>query len=194
VTETDELRNKVEELMKKIEKLETHTTTTMTTNSHNVNSNNTNININYNMVSFGREDLHLLNASEKNRIINGGTNAIPLHVRYVHFNDRLPQNMNIYKTNLRDNTVDIYDGAKYIKANCKQMIDTLIDSGMIDIESLLEGEYKNEHGYMVLKTKETLELLKNNHKDTVKEQTDRVTRILYNEKDKPIKRRGKCEP
>jgi len=99
-----------------------HNTQNNTLNDNRVIINNNN-NINVNMVTFGRERLEMLTEEEKLEILKGGVNAILRHMQIVHFNERLPQYMNIYRTNLRDKTCDVYDCGKWRKADLKKMVE-----------------------------------------------------------------------
>jgi len=191
--------NKIKVLEEKLELLEktinnTNNTNIITTNNTNntntntnntmnnmINSNNTNINI----VNFGQERISKLTEEEELKIIEGGANSIANHVSLVHFNKRLPEYMNVYNTNLRGNTCDVYYNGKWKKYKVKKIIDTLITNGVIDIQDLLI-KYNNIHNFSVKCTREIVQDIENHNKKQIKEQNDRISTILYNEKDKPL--------
>jgi hypothetical protein len=100
-------------------------------NSHNTTNNTTNNTFNnlINIHSYKetRKQLltnfpvRLLNDSIKN-IIKG----IPLLVKYVHYNKKKPENMNIKGKGLTSNYLLIYNGKKYVYRNKIELIQSLI--------------------------------------------------------------------
>lgn len=164
-------------------------------NNINNNINNTlndnrviNNNIHINMVSFGREKLSMLTENEKIKILTSGINAVLTHAELVHFNQRLPQYMNIYRTNLSNNTCDVFEAGKWHKADLKKMVELIIHYGVTEIQDII-NEFPEQNGFLVKQTKDTLYDLENNNKKVTKEQTKKINLALYNEREKAIKNR-----
>jgi hypothetical protein len=157
--------------------------------------NNINIIVNnnsINMVNFGREQLSMLTEKEKMEILTAGNNAIVRHIQNVHFNKRLPQFMNIYRTNMRDNKCHIYENGKWHQTDLNVAIEFLIEYGLTDIDDIIE-EFPDKNGFSIKNTKDMVHYLKNNTKKMMKEQKTKVGTILYNEKEKAlaIKKKGR---
>lgn len=156
-------------------------------NTTNNTQNNINIivNNNINMVDFGREQLSMLNEKEKMEILTAGNNAIVRHIQNVHFNKRLPELMNIYRTNMRDNKCHTYENGKWYQTDLNFAIELLIEYGMTDIDDIIE-EFPDKSGFSIKNTKDLVHFLKNNNKKMMKEQKTKVGTILYNEREKSI--------
>ena len=179
--EIEKLKVEVLELKKQIEsKDKVNEMNVIITNNNTINTVN-----NISIVNFGQERISKLTEEEELKIIEGGANSIANHVSLVHFNKRLPEYMNVYNTNLRGNTCDVYYNGKWKKYKVKKIIDTLITNGVIDIQDLLI-KYNNIHNFSVKCTREIVQDIENHNKKQIKEQNDRISTILYNEKDKPL--------
>jgi len=73
------------------------------TNTNIIGNNNTNTNnnntVNINIVTFGKEDISKIDVKEiveKHLMKAKGVDMISLFLKYMHFNDKLPENKNIY--------------------------------------------------------------------------------------------------
>jgi hypothetical protein len=84
-----------------------------------VNSSGTNNNINngnqiyINILPYGSEDINKLSVSDYKRIFGRGMNSTPALVEKLHFDKNVPENHNVYISNLRDEYVLMYDGKKW---------------------------------------------------------------------------------
>ncbi len=140
----------------------------------------------YNIVSLGNENLlQTLTQKEQLNILNKKTKCLDYLIKYVHFNDKYPQFKNICITNQNNNIAYKYDSFenKFMATTKEQLLDTLIDCRMEDIDIFLE----NNNGLIDVSLKEAVERFVNkmdideNFKNTKK--TD-IKLMLYNCKDK----------
>jgi hypothetical protein len=88
----------------------------ITTNSHNnniINSQNTVNNVTIN--AFGKEDLQYIidNPDFMKQCLKDKEYGLIECLKKIHYNEEVPQNQNIKKTNRKDDFVDIYDGNKW---------------------------------------------------------------------------------
>lgn len=137
-----ELIKELEMTKKKLEVLENKTPLNQTTNqtlNQTININNTIIVLNgYNDTNVSKlNDRYFLKA------INKMIMSVPTMIRDVHFNPMLPENQNIYISNMRNGYVMVYNTeTKNWDARPKEeMIDRLINDREYDIQEWLgEGE------------------------------------------------------
>lgn len=95
-------------------------------NNNITNSNNT---YNIKLVAYGKEDKESLSKKELFKILSKGFNSVPELVRAIHFNERRPENHNLFISNMRDSYVMIFDGNKWILVDRNETLDDIIDNG-----------------------------------------------------------------
>ena len=85
-------------------------------NKKNNNCNNTNtVNNIINMVPFGHEDLaNIISNKQMFNFISKGGSCINESIKYIHFNDNIPQCKNIFITNFKDKYAYIFDGDTFL--------------------------------------------------------------------------------
>lgn len=110
---------------------------TINNNTQNNTQNNTFNNYEIKLLAFGKEDYTQISDAEYKFIINKGFKSLEELVRCIHFNDKRPENHNIYISNMRDNNANVYDGQQWIKANRKETIDQLYQ----DKKEILEEKF-----------------------------------------------------
>jgi hypothetical protein len=126
----DSVINNNEYLAKQIEDLRKenvnskYTTVYNTNNAQIVNNNKSQINkglilnnnLNIQLVQFGNEDIDNLDSKEALNVYmkSTGGNIIPNVLKYVHLNERYPQNHNICITDLSREFVKIFNGKKFV--------------------------------------------------------------------------------
>jgi uncharacterized C2H2 Zn-finger protein len=95
------------QLKTEIKNLQMHVT-------NNINSNNNNITNNISIVAYGKEDITgLLTNKDFRSIMRRGMRSIPELVQRIHFDEKVPENHNVYISNLRNQYVLMYDGKKW---------------------------------------------------------------------------------
>lgn len=74
---------------------------------------------------YGHEDLSKIPDDEIKKMIKSGFQCVPKIVEYVHFNEDMPENHNIYKSNLRDNKILTYNGKKWVSVPLNDTLEDL---------------------------------------------------------------------
>lgn len=197
--EINDLKEKYEKLLEKQKKLDdgnavignnntnnnsnnnnvTNSNNTVTNN--NVTNNNNVINNNYNViVPHGHEDLSKLTDRDILNALAKGYRSVFEIIRTIHFNDKFPENQNIYIPNRRQKFVLVSNGEFW---ELKNLDDHLHDLYEWKIEFL--GE-KFKHLYKRLKPyfrKKFQEFLDNKNDEKVIEfNYNDITMLLYNKK------------
>ena len=108
------------EMKEEIEKLKDKQLQIIQNNSNN----NNNITNNVNIVAYGKEDIErLLTDRDFRSIMRRGMRSVPELVRRIHFDEKTPENHNVYISNLRGKYVLMHDGKKWrhvqLHSNCK---------------------------------------------------------------------------
>jgi hypothetical protein len=176
----EKLLNKNKELEQKLALAEKKLQTVVTNQTFNITNNNTIIVLNgYNDTDISRlKDKHFLKAINKMLL------SVPTMIKDVHFNPDIPENQNIYISNMRNGFVMVYNAeTKNWDARPKgEMIDKLINDREYDIQEWLgEGdkypkamqkfneylEKKEEDGAQKM-IKDEIELLLYNNRNMIK--------------------------
>ena len=114
-------------------------------------TNNTLININLN--AHNSTDIsHLTDLDYKN-IMGKACGAIRELVSKVHFDPHMPQNHNIYISNLRDNHVMVYDGIKWNLHDRVDAIESLIGKSEDVLDQKLEEWVEQGNRYPIIMDK-----------------------------------------
>ena len=106
-------------------------------NAHNINNGNQQI-ININVVPYGQEDLTKISDAEYQKILRRGLNSVPAFMESLHFNKNLPENHNVYISNMRDDYVLMYDGVKWRLKNRDETLQQLYE----DKTDILETKFE----------------------------------------------------
>ena len=143
-----EIKNTLNELLKlcKIHPKTLHKINNQLING-NINNgtiNNTVNNKTVNIVKFGTEELNkILTQCEILKILNKKMCSLEESIKMIHFNDARPEFRNIYITNLKDQYAYIYDGNKFITVLKSDILETLVDNHIENIEYSAD-EYKEK--------------------------------------------------
>ncbi len=92
--------------------------------------------------SYGNEDLSHITDKIKDELLKIPYGAIPKLIETIHFNDDMPQNMNIKYPNKKENVVSVYQGDKWVYKDKNETINDLIDSKY----SVIDNHYENTTG------------------------------------------------
>ena len=163
-------------------------------NSDNCNNKNTCvINLFINCNEFGKDGTNNISASELSKILNSGQNIFHSMIELVNFNPDKPQHHNVYCPNLKDSHGIIYENKNWIKKKIQEIMNTLLDAKMDDLNDIL-----NEMGACLSKRsiRKIREALKNadySKPDSRKNLISYLKPILYNNKDMIIKTRNVME-
>ncbi len=150
---------------------------TTTSNSHNTN----NIMIN----NYGSEDLSYITDADYKRILGRGFKSVYNLVKYIHFNEKKPENHNLYISNQRSGLADVLENGKWMK----KKKDNLLEELYYDKFSKLEGKFNDLQGTMDDTDKRKFSKFADQYDDDeVLEGTkDELGLMLYNSKDMPKK-------
>ena len=131
--ETSHLLDMIEKLNNKIDKLETKPTNVTNNNI----TNNTYIQQNINVTPYGKEDISYLTSEDYENIFNKGCYAITEMVKYIHCNDKKPENRNIYIKNYKDDYILTFDGTDWNIERKDDILNNLIENK----KNFLESKY-----------------------------------------------------
>ena len=127
-------KNEFDNIKKELEEIKQKIKNRSTTN----NINNGTI-INNTFVKFPHVEYRkLLNNKQIMHILNQQCGSLEASVKMINLNDKLPENQNIYITNLRDNNAHVFNGKEFITVNRKEAISRLIDSHIYEITEAFE--------------------------------------------------------
>jgi hypothetical protein len=137
---------------------------------------NTNIIIN----SF--TNTNLSNISDK--IVRTGLKravyCIPEIIRLIHFNPDIPENHNIYISNIKNNYILLYDGTKWTTHDRDKIIDILIDKYEHFYQECIEQWNRNGKKYSESIRKFNLYLTKIQYDNILSKVKNEIQIILYN--------------
>ena len=120
----------------KIEKMEINNGTINTTNSHNKLTQNITIN------NYGKENLSYITENILKKLLHGGAyHTIPRLIKYIHFNEKHPENHNIAITNKKSKYCSIRKNNIWQLSLIKDMLNDLIDQKF----SLIYDTYMDIH-------------------------------------------------
>jgi hypothetical protein len=158
VTEVSEIT----ELKEKIIKLENMITTKNTTNNKIINTTNNNNNGTINNITnnfvinkIGEESISKLKFKDIKNIFREQKNCLYHAIKYVNFNDKIPENHSFYNSSLEGKYINVFnnDNNEIEKKNKKDFFDSILLSS-INITNLLYDKFKND-----LSKKKQLKLL-----------------------------------
>ena len=137
VNENREMKEQIRTLRNRIEVL---IDSRNTTNNHIQTQNNIETQNVIVVNSFGNENTEYLTDQIISRLIQTGPfTCLPKIIERIHFDPEHPENHNIKVTNQKNNYAKIVKDNKWVTANKKQAIDTMIQNGY----GLLEEKYQD---------------------------------------------------
>jgi len=151
-------------------------------NSNNNNNNNININSNntINILSFNNTDMSHITDKDYEKIMKKCFMSIPALIEKTHYDQKKPENHNIFITNLKDRHVVKRDKNKWIVCNKKETIDDLLDNGTNILEEKMEVWDEENYKYDPLVKKKLKRFINSeniNKKNDIKEE---IGLLLYN--------------
>ena len=127
----------------------------------NGNINNTIINNTY--IKFGNIGFEkLLTNDQILSILNNQCLSLEEAIKFIHFNDDLPEYNNIYITNMKDDLAYIFDGNKFISVKKNDIIADMIENYAYEIELSFDNN-------------------KNKLRDTVSKRIERFLKLINND-------------
>lgn len=112
----------------------TNITNIQNTKIHSTNVTNNNIILN----SYHNTDMSYLSEKDYITCLATSSGAVRTLIEKTHFDNRYPQNHNIYINNIRSKYIKIYDGKKWIVEDQEEVLDDIIDHShcMLDMKSM----------------------------------------------------------
>jgi hypothetical protein len=156
-----------------------------------------------NIVPFCEEVLDGLSDKDKEMILKKCYMSLHELVKRLHFNKNLPENHNLYLSNMKSKYGHVYDGEQWIIKNVNTLLDEFINKKKDDIEDLL-SEYEDKLPAKVIdKVRDMIAILDYDPSDNdvidkkkmnfKKDVIEEIKCILYNYKDLPQKQREKSK-
>lgn len=156
-----ELTKIVEDLIKKVSKLEKNNNKKTNKNNHNNNSFNTVKNNKIEINNYGSENIDYITEKVFKRLLNTPLSAIPKLIELKHFHPEHPENHNIKITNIHDKFAKIYKDKKWLVKHKKDVIQELVENGYADFE-----EFKDlNEDQLAEKIKEKYEIMEKYYSD-----------------------------
>ena len=122
------LTEKIDDQNKKIDNLQ---------NKQNITNNTVNIQQNIIVTPYGKEDVSHVTFEDYAHIFTKGCYAIPEFVKYIHCNDKKPENRNIYIKNYKDEYILTFDGIDWNIERKDDVFGNLIENK----KNFLESKY-----------------------------------------------------
>ncbi len=154
--------------------------TTINDNSKNVNHNNSNmqVNNNFQLNAFGEENQSHLTDEYYKKIMGKGMLSMKLLVDKTFFDEKHPENHNLYLTNILSGYVRVYDGDDWYVDHWSDIVDNLYDKNI----NLLESRYDELKHEMSSKDRKIFERFLSNYssKYTESEVKKIIRKLCYN--------------
>jgi hypothetical protein len=192
------------ELKKRIKKIEPCSITKITKQKNNMNNsyntlsvnNSTTNNINVNLVAFGKEKMDFV--VEDIVGLCQGNKTVPNFINFVHFDENKPQNHNVYMSNRKNRSeVFVYDGEDWMLTSKKNIVERLVDKGIMYVEGKLDELEKKLTESKLNAVRRAVDAYNDteheNNKEITKKITGEVELILYNKKNVVINTKNKIE-
>jgi|SaaInlStandDraft_4_1057021.scaffolds.fasta_scaffold00927_7 hypothetical protein len=139
---------------------------------------------NFKMVAFGQEDLSFITDEVYKKLIGRGFNSVPMLIKYVHFNKKIPEFHNVFVSNTQNSFTYAYNGGSWNVVSKSEAVKQLIDDGK-DILVEKFNELKNELPQSSIK-KFTNFIEKQDDDKIVSWMQNEVKMILYNNRKLPM--------
>ncbi len=188
----EKLSNQVETLQSELKYTKRKTKNTNNTNNGTIN-NGTIINNNIKLVQFGAEDISKLSKTEMcNILFNKGNDPLMSLIKYIHYNERIPEYQNIKFTNINSKYTDVYNGKIWEKMTLSSLIYDLFDNHTCNLSVLID-KVKEPHKPNIKSSvtdiidlfKNYIELDDNDKKNIIRKQInnkiDEIKIMLHNE-------------
>jgi hypothetical protein len=147
--------------------------------------NNTQINGGIKLLAHGTEDLTFLTDKIVKKLLSCGYQSVPKIIEEVHFNEKKPENANIYISNIKDPYVMIYNGTKWDLKYKDAALDDLFENNTDYLEDRFEEllitlDERTKNRFLRFLNKRD----KDDTKNTVKQH---IKLLLYNKKGVSLK-------
>ena len=163
--------NQIKVLYDKIERLSNKLRIT------NINNGIINNNVNIELLNFEQTDYSHLTENDYVTCIRDCNYSVKTLIEKVHFNEKKPENMNIYISSIKGKYAMVYKNNKWQIMDRKTQIDDLYDTNEIILSSWYK-EYKVKYPEIMQDMKRYLQNIEEN--DTINEVKKEILLMLYN--------------
>ena len=180
-SEQNKMKDKEIEIMKKqINKLSNKLQIQNISSMNNSNNNNNNNIVNYNiqLLNYDNTDYSHLTEKDYFKCITDCNHCVKTLIHKVHFNDKKPENKNIYISNIKNKYIMLYKNNKWQIVNRKDQIDDLYEYNEYVLENWYD-EYKNKYPDMIKSFERYLQN-KDNDDELLNKVKDEILLMLYN--------------
>lgn len=149
-------------------------------------------NISFKINAYGTEDISQITDNDYKKIFARGMNSTPAFVEKLHFNKNIPENHNIYISNLRDAYVLMFDGQIWRLKDRDDAIQQLYEDKSDILESKFEELIKILNEPIIKMFKRFLKI-KDNDEKKIKVIKKELKKTLYENRKIAIATRKKGE-
>ena len=141
-------------------------------------------NIQNNIKLLAYKDTDISNISDKDimKCLNHNNMCVPHLIKMIHLNPRIPENHNIYISNLKNGYIMVYDGDKWTTLNREDVIDNLINDKQCLIEERIENWIENGQRYPTIMKKFERYLEKKENNVVLDKIKEEIKLMLFNNK------------
>ena len=179
--EIDKCNNKISCLEKQIEKIMGKLKIHNINNSINVQGNLNNTILNFQLLNHNHTDYDFLSEKDFIHCIKQNNHCVKALIEKVHFNEKKPENMNIFISSIKGKFIVVYRDNKWQIRDRKQQIDDLYETNELLLENWYD-EYNDKYPHIIesftryLKNKET-------NNDFINHVKYEILMMLYNKRD-----------
>lgn len=131
----------IEERVKKLESNTPVIYQTINNNTKNIsNIESLKIENTININGYGSENLDYITDNYLKNLVSIPYTAIPKLIGEIHCNPNHIENQNIKKLNKKDRFIQYYNGNKWVLGDKKKILEDLVDSKMVILEDVVEGD------------------------------------------------------
>jgi hypothetical protein len=112
---------------------------------------------NVKLAAYGHEDTSYITPTHYSEIFNHGKNAIPIFIKFLHFNKKHPENNNIFISNIHDDYVLIFNGHKWMLHQRDKALDDVYFDSVSTLDDVYHKQIKNNPDSVVIRFEEFLE-------------------------------------
>ena len=177
--EQNKLKDKEIETMKKqIDKLSNKLQFQQINNNNNMNSNNNIVNFNnIQLLNYNETDYSHISNKTYHKCVKHCFHSVKSLIKEVHFNDKKPENKNIYISNIKNKYIMVYKNNKWQLVNRKEQLDDLYSYNELMLEEWYD-EYKDKYPDMI---KSFTKYLNNRDNDIVINKVkEEIILMMYN--------------
>lgn len=141
------------------------------------------------LVAFCKDGVKCIDPDTFDKLMKSKNNMIETLIKDTNLNPKKPEHHNVYYGDLKSSYGEIYENNKWIKMKINEILDTLIETKVSNLNNYLDKmkNYLNEETRN--KIRETIESMDYTKPDAIKRLRTYLKPLLYNSKDMIMKTR-----